>query len=124
MMRRSSSRASRRGAALLEAIIALAVLSISAIAVVRIASESYHALELSIELETRMERAHALLDAATLWSRSEIDQRLGDRLQGEMRMSIQRVAPALYHVTLVSAVDGTPLLETTFFRPELVDAKR
>jgi len=114
----------RQGAALLEAIIALAVLSISAIAVLRIASESYHALVLSIEAEVRLERAHALMDAATLWSRVELDQRLGERMQGDMRMRIHRDSPSLYSVALESADDGALLLETTLYRPSRPDATR
>ena len=119
---RAPTRDNRPGAVLLEAIIALAILSISGIALLQLTSESYLAVSVAAAEEFRMRSATRLLDAASLWSRTELDQRLGARVQGEMLMSIARTTATLYHVRLFDRNGGALLLSTTLYRPVRPDA--
>lgn len=112
----------RLGAALLEAIIALTVLAISAISLLGVAADTYRAIEHSAGSERRMRDANRLLDAASLWSRTELDQRLGERIQGSMRMRIVRLSAELYRVQLLTADDDELLLATSFHRGKDADA--
>ncbi len=117
-------RSHRTGAALLEAIIALAILSIAGIALLRVALEASHAIALSAAAEIRLRDAGRLMDAASLWSRTEFDQRLGVRTQGAMRMRISRPTTQLYHVELMESEGEAVLLATTFYRASGPDATR
>lgn len=112
----------RPGAVLLEAIIALAILAISGIAVLQLTSESYLAVSVAAAEEFRMRNATRLLAAASLWSRTELDQRLGVRVQGGMLMSIERLSATLYHVRLSDRTGEALLLSTTLYRPVPQDA--
>ena len=123
-MTRSLHARVRRGAALLEAIVALTILAIAGIALLRSAAESYHVIQLSAVTERRMLDASRLMDAASLWSRAEMDQRLGERTQGDMRMRITRPLPELYQVELSDADDGRLLLATSLRRERTADAAR
>lgn len=114
----------RRGAALLEAIVALALLSIAGLALMGIAVEATRAIESIAESERRLRDAGRLLDAVSLWSRVELDQRLGERPQGEMRLRISRVDAELYSVQLFAAGETEPLLVTTLLREVHLDAAR
>lgn len=114
----------RTGAALLEAIVALAIFSIAGIALLRVASEASHAIELSATAELRLRDAGRLMDAASLWSRTELDQRLGERTQGAMLMRISRPTPQLYRVELMESESDALLLATTLYRANRPDATR
>ena len=74
------------------------------------------------DLEWR--RADRLLSAVTLWSRRELDERLGARVQGSYQLRIERLAGSMYQVQLTDSLGNRLLLESTLFRPESTDAPR
>jgi hypothetical protein len=55
------------------------------------------------------------MDAVTLWSRVELDQRLGERRQGSWWLRIDRATETLYVVTLADSLHR-PILRTSVFR--------
>lgn len=112
----------RTGAALLEAIVALTVLAVAGITLLGVASDAYRAIELSAESERRLRDANRLLDAASLWPRGELDQRLGERPQGVLRMRIARTSAELYRVELFASDGEELLLATTLYRERGSDA--
>lgn len=114
---------SRPGAALLEALASVMVLGIFAAGLLRAGVEARDAMEAGREAEERSRRAEALLDAATLWSRTELEQRLGEREQGAMLLRIVRVSPALFDLTVADST-GVELLKTTVHRPTVVADER
>lgn len=122
MSQRARRFAARSGAALLEAIVALTVLAIAGISLLGVASDAYRVIERSADSERRMRDANRLLDAASLWSRTELDQRLGERIQGSMRMRIVRLSAKLYRVQLLTAADDELLLATSLHRGRSADA--
>lgn len=109
--------------ALLEALVALTILGISGIGLLEWAAEVRHAAAQARASELEMQRAARLLEAASLWPVTEIDQRQGTRAQGPFRMRIIRTSEALYHVTVGDSLSGRVLLETTIYRPASATAR-
>ena len=113
-------RGSEAGAALLEVIVAVAILATAGTAAVAMASESARAVERARAADLRAREASAFLDAVALWPREDLDRRLGERPQGPWRLRIGRPDPELYTVALVDTASGADLLRTALFRPDSV----
>lgn len=111
------------GAVLLEAIVALTILMIAGVTAVIMATESAHSVALIRESEAELRSASAFLEAAALWTREDLDRRLGEREQGRWRLRIDRPAPTLYTLTLTDSLGRAELLRTTVFRPEVAHAE-
>lgn len=111
-----------RGAALLEAIVALTILATAGTAAVVMAGESSRAVARAREAETRMREASVFLESVSMWTRDDLDRRLGDRPQGRFTMRVDRPIPELYLVTLSDTAGGAVVLRTSLFRPEPDDA--
>src|SRR6266550_577741 len=90
----------RRGAVLLEALVALALLATVGGAAAWTASEAIRAVGHVHDTESRIRAAARLLTAVSLWSREDLDRHLGSRAEGPWRMRIDRPRPMLYEVTL------------------------
>ena len=108
----------RRGAVLLEALIALAVLATIGSAAAWSASEAMRAVGHVHEEEMRVRSAARLLTATSLWPRADLDRHLGSRGQGPWRMRIDRPRSSLYEVSLTDTLTGRVLLRTSLWRPE------
>ncbi len=115
---RSIQLTDRRGAVLLDTLVALAVLAIIGSAAAWTASESIRAVGRTHETEARVRLANRLLTAASLWPREDLDRHLGSRAQGPLRMWIDRPRPTLYEVTVTDAATDAVLLRTVLFREE------
>lgn len=111
-------RPGRRGAVLLEAMVAMVILMVAGTAAVTMVAESAAAVARAREADERMRRADAFLHAASLWTRDDLDRRLGSRPQGPWTMNVQRPSPTLYEVVLWDSAGGPVLLRTSLFRPE------
>lgn len=117
-------RAPRRGATLLEAIVALTLLAmtgLSGLALVRSAASLTGEADRS---ESAVADASNFLNSVSLWTREELDQRLGEREQGSWRLEIDRTTPELYVVTLRDSLGASTVLRTALFRAAPVDATR
>lgn len=118
MSRRSERGIGRAGAALLEVIVALTVLAVAGIAAVQIAQESMRAVERARAADAELREADAFLEAVALWTRRDLDLRLGSREQGPFRLVVERPARTLYVVTLTDSTGTRELLRTALFRPD------
>ena len=111
-------RRGERGIALLEAMVALAILASAGgflAALVGAGLRSEH--ELGRREET-LSAAARVLAATTLLTRTELDQRIGRRPVGEFVIDIQRPEPALYRLALSErAAPDLELLVTVVYRP-------
>ncbi len=123
--RRGARHYSRAGTALLEAMVALTILTIAGGAAVALASQTTAAVDQARIRDAEMRRASAFLDAVTLWPREDLDRHLGDRREGSWVLRVDRPYPTLYAVALNTAPDsahGRPLmralLRTIIYRPE------
>ncbi|HET7024571.1 MAG TPA: hypothetical protein VFI39_05145 [Gemmatimonadales bacterium] len=107
-----------RGVALLEALIALAILGIAGVSLVGLLVDVNRG-EWSFEArELRSERADQLLTHLSLEDKRGLDIRLGRRAVGEFVTDVERPEPGLYRVAVAdSAAPDAPLLVTVVYRP-------
>ncbi|WP_420127341.1 type II secretion system protein [Longimicrobium sp.] len=108
----------RAGAVLLEAIVALVILAVAGTSAVTLVSQSADAVRRARVAEAEMREAGAFFHAVALWTRDDLDRRLGERRQGEWMLIIQRPAPTLYEVVLADSALAREILRTTLYRPE------
>lgn len=108
----------RKGAVLLEAIVAVVILAVAGTTAVTLVGQSADAVRRAREADAEAREASAFLHAVSLWTRDDLDLRLGDRPQGDWRLQVQRPSPTLYEVTLVDSARTRVILRTSLFRPE------
>lgn len=106
----------RSGAALLEVIVALTILAISGVTAVALVSGAVRSVTAAREAEMELRRASAFLEAVTLWTRDDLDRRLGERPQGPWRLRIDRPSETLYTAVLIDRVSGHQVLSTSLHR--------
>lgn len=116
-MNRTGLRTGRSGVALLEALVALTLLAITGIALLEAVVESASVADRARRTELLTVEAERLMEAATLWSADELDQRLGTRAQGPFRMRIDRPLRTLYLVSIVDSTTSAELVRTSLHRP-------
>lgn len=114
-------RGGRAGAALLEAILALLILGTACVAAVSMAATFSRTVAVARQQDQALRRASAFMDAVSLWTRDDLDRRLGDREQGPWRLRIDRPVPMLYTLVLSDSA-GTELLRTSLFRADTTRA--
>ncbi|MBY0492079.1 MAG: hypothetical protein K2R93_19715 [Gemmatimonadaceae bacterium] len=119
--RRTSNRAAaarRPGIVLLEAMVALALIGLVGLSFVTALVDAERNVDQGARAERELVAAAALMDAAMLWSREELDMRLGSRTQGPWRLTIQRASPTLYALTLTDSLGRRTLLQSAVLRTE------
>jgi type II secretory pathway pseudopilin PulG len=110
----------RSGVVLLEVLVALAIVAVSATAMVALASESLRAAGRAQAADDATAQADDFLQIVALWPRADLDRHLGDRRQGPWNMRVDRPTPTLYTVTLHDST-GRAVLHTSLFRAEDAD---
>ncbi|MHB1329012.1 MAG: hypothetical protein ACYC2K_12510 [Gemmatimonadales bacterium] len=108
----------RSGIALLEAIIGVTILSVAGLAVVAATANTIAAVRTALEVEEQSRAAGAFMHSVALWTRADLERRLGDRPQGSWRLHIDRLSEDRYFIRLSDSTERrNPLLETVLFRP-------
>src|SRR5947207_11552956 len=100
---------SERGIALLEALVALAILSGAGLALLDLVTAGLRAERDARERERVLAVEERVLTALTLLRRAELDRRLGRHAIGELIADIQRPERTLYRIAL--AEREAPLVE-------------
>jgi type II secretory pathway pseudopilin PulG len=108
----------RKGAVLLEAIVALVILAVAGTAAVTMVSQSADSVRRARMADAEMREAGAFFHSVALWTREDLDRRLGERGQGKWKLIVQRPTPTLYEVVLTDSAVTQEILRTTLFRPE------
>jgi len=108
-----------RGAALLEALVALALLGSVGSAAAWSATESLRAVQRIHAREAEQRAAARLLTAVSLWPRADLDRHLGKRAEGPWRLYIERPTRTIYTVTLRDTAGGAILLQTALYREDV-----
>jgi type II secretory pathway pseudopilin PulG len=111
-------RRSRKGVALLEAIVALTILTIAGLATVAVVRQGIDSVRRAAAAEREIRRASAFMDAIALWPRADLDRHLGDRSEGPWRLTIDRPVPTLYLVAITDSTSRRELVRTAVYRPE------
>jgi type II secretory pathway pseudopilin PulG len=106
----------RSGFALLEAIVALAIITIAGVAAAIAVRQGAESVARVTATEVALRRASAFMDAVALWPRADLDRHLGDRAEGPWRLRVDRPLPTLYLVTLSDS--ARELLRTAVYRPD------
>jgi prepilin-type N-terminal cleavage/methylation domain-containing protein len=111
------SRRIERGVALLEVVIALAILGIAGLSAVGALLQASDQIEHIAAVERRIEDQSRLLSAIGLLTRDDLLRQLGRRTAGQYTVRTQRLSDALFQVTVADGPDMTPTLATVFYRP-------
>ena len=108
----------RRGAVLLEALVALTVLGLVGSGVVSLLAASVRAEQRVAAAEHTLEAADRVLTAMSLLDRRELDRRLGAREVGEFLAVVTRPEATLYRLSIADrALPDAELLVTVVYRP-------
>ncbi len=116
-------RGGEAGAALLEVMAAITLLAVAGVAAVSTAAEAGRAVERARDADRGTREAGAFLDAVALWTRDDLDRRLGERPQGRWKLHVDRPDRELYTVVLADSLTGAEILRTALFRPEAAHAR-
>jgi type II secretory pathway component PulK len=109
----------RRGAALLEALVALTVLGTVGSAAAWSATESLRAVMRMHEREQSQREAARLLTAVSLWPRADLDRHLGSSKQGPWRLRVDRSLATVYEVSIVDSLSNAVLMRTALYREDV-----
>lgn len=106
----------RRGFAMIEAIVALAIFGTTIITFLKLAHNFFES-DVRIErAERRLMLANDLMNKVVLWPASELSLHFGRREQGSLDLEVSRIAPPLFAIT-ISEHSGRQLLQTVVYRP-------
>jgi hypothetical protein len=116
-------RAQRRdGVALLEAIVALTIVTVAVLSAVTMVRQGVETVRRAEAAEVVTTRASAFMEAIVLWPRADLDRHLGNRAEGPWRLDITRPTGTLYLVALSDSGSGRELIRTAIYRPEPINA--
>jgi prepilin-type N-terminal cleavage/methylation domain-containing protein len=105
-----------RGFVLLEVLLALLLLGSAGVELAWLVRSAIAAEEHARTTEARTAPALTLMDYVSLWPRGDLDRHLGERPQGPWRVTIQRVSPQLYAVTIADS-SAALTVRTVLYRP-------
>jgi len=111
----------RRGAVLLEVIVALTIFAVAGLSAVGMLRDMYLSLEQAQQSERELRRADRFFEAVALWSGEDLERRLGAHPQGSYRLDVERPQPGLFEITLTDSSTRRELLHTALYRPEQND---
>jgi type II secretory pathway component PulJ len=108
----------RRGAVLLEALVALVIMASAGAAVAALAVECGQAVQRTRSTEAELRRADAFFAIVALWPREDLDRHFGEHKQGPWRLRVERSSRTLYAITLTDSLGARALLRSVLYRPE------
>ena len=108
----------RHGVALLESLIAMSIVAIAGLALLSLATEAMKRTSDAQAADNESREASAFLDAVSLWTRTELEQRVGTRPQGRFALTVQRPGPSRFHLSLADSARSRELLTTMLYRPD------
>jgi hypothetical protein len=112
---------SRRGSALLEAIIAITVLATSGTAFVVLVGQIRHTIAAARATERETRGAAAQLARLSTLSKPDLIANIGSGRALDWWVSIERQSDDLFDIAVAASDTGTVLLRTTFYRPDAAD---
>jgi type II secretory pathway pseudopilin PulG len=107
------------GVALLETLVALAILSGAGLALLQLVTAGLAAERDARERERVLAVETRVLAAFTLLQRADLDRRLGRHPTGDLSVEVERPEPTLYRIALAQAsAPEVEALVTVVYRPE------
>jgi type II secretory pathway component PulJ len=112
----------RRGSALLDVVVALTLLGLSGVALIAVAGQTARTMRdvAFTERETRL--AARELDRFVLYDRAQLVAMTGRRAVRDWSLNVEQVGPDLFDVAIARNDTSPPLLRTTLYRPDTIDA--
>ena len=108
----------RKGVALIETLIAMAILGSTGLVITGILHEAIRGQAAADRMERTMTDADRVLTAMSLLKREELDRAIGKQVVGQFDITIQRPEFALYRVSVAErAAPERLLLVTVVHRP-------
>jgi hypothetical protein len=117
-------RRARRGSSFIEVLIALVLLATGGTSLVTLVGQTAHSIESVSDAEARIRAAADQLGALAIFDRADLAARVGQRKVRDLSLTIDRIAPDLFDVTIATFDTGFVLLTTTLYRPDTTDASR
>jgi type II secretory pathway pseudopilin PulG len=116
--RRPTVIGARQGASLLEVLVGLTLLAVAGAALLSLLAQTIDAVSRQHRYDAQVRTASARLDAIAVWTRAQLEARVGTTPLGPWTLRIAMAPGGLYHVSL--SADDTPgvFLETSLYRPE------
>lgn len=114
----------RRGIALVEATIALALLATAGLAWMTLALQTSTSLDAALRREVLVRDAAAILGRYSRLDVASLEARAGRRFEGGLEVRVSMLSEGLFAVEIADRAANTVLLESAFFRPltEVTDA--
>ena len=113
-----------RGVALLEVLLGFALLAIAGIAWITLAGQTARSLRDVRTAERATLAAASTMEWVAIRTAPELDGMIGERQEGEFNVTIVRLIPALYDVTISDTLTGAALLHSSIYAPYVApDAK-
>jgi Tfp pilus assembly protein PilV len=104
-----------RGVALLEVLLGFALLAIAGIAWVTLAGQTARSLRDVRTTERTTLAAASTMEWVAIRTAPELDGMIGERRAGDFNVTIVRLIPALYDVTISDTLTGAPLLHSSVY---------
>lgn len=114
--------ARRRGTALLEVMVSLVLLGTAGAALVTLMGQSEHSLRHVRQTEVDVRRASDELARFAAYDRTTIVALIGQSMSRGWLVSVAQRAPDLFDVIVADTMTKTPILRTTLYRPDTIDA--
>lgn len=116
-------RPSRRiGSALLDVVVALTLLGLSGVGLIALAGQTARTMRSIAFTERETRLAARELDRFVLYDRAQLIAMTGRRELRDWSVDVEQVDAYLFDVALARNDTSPPLLRTTFYRPDTVDA--
>lgn len=96
------TRFARNGIALLEVLIALAILGSAGSALLALLHQAVATQRVLHQEELELEAADRVMTAMTLLTRGDLDRRIGSHEVGEFSVGVERPEPGLYRVAVAT----------------------
>jgi Tfp pilus assembly protein PilV len=116
------TRSGESGVALLEVLVALAILSAGGIAIVSVLGAGLRAEHDARARERTVAAEERVLAAMTLLRREELDLRIGRHTVGEFAVTVQRPEPSVYRIAIGAKETEVEDLVTVVYRSRPLDA--
>ncbi len=106
-----------RGVALLEVLLGFALLAIAGMAWMTLAGQTAQSLRNVRASERQIFAATSTMEWVAVRSATELDAMIGERREGDFDVTILRLLPGLYDVTVGDTLRGTALLHSSVYAP-------
>lgn len=119
-MRRS--RLGRRGFALIDAVLSLAILAITAAGIIALLRQTTLSIEFAAARDRGARSAGVAMAGLSVRDPAWLDQHSGDSRYQSWALHLEHLTPPLYHAALADTLTGRVWVETTFYHPSPEDS--